>query len=137
MTASWIYITGFVAVALGVLLALARGDRLEKEAMLVLAAASVASALVPNDGANLSLALFAVDGLLLIYLLYRAAFSGRWWAIGAAGFQMLIVATHVAFAFRPALEQWGYFTSYYLWSWGLLLCIVLGILTRGRVASQD
>ncbi|GAA0627149.1 hypothetical protein GCM10009422_25070 [Brevundimonas kwangchunensis] len=82
--------------------------------------------MAPNDQTNLSWPLFAIDVSLLIYLLYLAVFAKRLWPVAAAGFQLLIVATHVTFAMRPELEQWGYFSAYYLWSWGQLAALAVG-----------
>lgn len=122
------YYAGFVVLALTVLAAFWRGGRLEKQLAAVVAVAWLASAVVPNDQSSLSWPLFAIDVGLVIYLLYHAVFSRRRWPMAAAGFQMLIVATHIAFLLRPHLEQWGYFTAYYLWSWGVLAAILVGSL---------
>lgn len=115
------------------MLAFWRGGALEKQVACVVAAAWIASALAPLGGrigpAGL---LVAIDVGLLLYLMYHAAFSRRMWPVAAAGFQMLIVATHVTFALRIQLEQWGYFTAYYLWSWGVLLCIAIGAIRSPR-----
>lgn len=126
------YYAGFVALALTVLVAFWRGGRTEKEIALVVMAAWLASAVVPNDQSHLSLPLLGIDLGLMLYLLYQAAFSRRRWPMAAAGFQLLIVATHATFALRVHLEQWGYFTAYYLWSWGVLATILVGALRTRR-----
>jgi hypothetical protein len=120
-----------------VLLAWFRGGPLERQIALVVAAAWLASALAPLEGRiNPATTLVVIDVALLLYLLYHAAFSRRTWPIGAAGFQMLIVANHFTFALREALEQWAYFTAYYLWSWGVLVCIAVGSMrARSRTAT--
>lgn len=134
--ATTIYIAGHVAMALTFLLALWRGGSLEKQVASVVGVAWVASVFAPNDRSNLSWVLLAIDIGLLMYLLYHAAFSRRLWPVAAAGFQLLIVATHTTFGLRDHLEQWGYFTAYYLWSWGVLACIVVGTLrARPRNAT--
>ncbi len=130
------YYAGFVALGLTLIIAFWRGGKLEKQVAVVVAIAWLASAFAPNDNLSLSWALFAIDVGLLLYLLYLAAFAKRRWPMLAAAFQLLIVATHVTFAMRLHLEQWGYFTAYYLWSWGVLACIVVGALrARSRAAT--
>ncbi|MBW8304976.1 MAG: hypothetical protein K0M78_13830 [Brevundimonas sp.] len=136
MLASVSYIAGFFALGFTVLLALFRGGRLEKEVAVVVAVAWLASALAPLNGrVGPAWVLIGIDIALLLYLLYRAAFSRRWWPIFAAAFQLLIVATHFTFAARLQLEQWAYFTAYYLWSWGVLVCLAAGALTTPRPGS--
>jgi hypothetical protein len=129
------YIAGFVALALAAALAFVRGGRLEKEIAVVVTVAWLASALAPLNGrTGPAWVLISIDIALLLYLLYRAAFSGRWWPMVAAAFQLLIVATHFTFAARIELEQWAYFTVYYLWSWGVLAALAIGALTTPRLA---
>lgn len=133
MLAMTVYISGFVALAIAALAAFVRGGALEKQAAVVVAAAWIASALAPLNGRiGPSWVIVVIDVLLLIYLLYHAAFSRRLWPVAAAGFQLLILATHAAFGLRPDLEQWGYFTAYYVWSWGVLVALAVGALTARR-----
>lgn len=135
MLALAVYIAGFVALALVVGLALVRGGPLERQVAVVVALAWIASALAPLNGrVGPSWAIVAIDAALLVYLLYHAAFSRRLWPIAAAGFQLLIIATHAAFALRLELEQWGYFTAYYLWSWGVLSALAAGALSARRAS---
>lgn len=133
MLALTVYIAGFVALAVVALLAFLRGGRLERQAAGVIVLAWLASALAPLGGrTGPSGVIVGIDVLLLIYLLYHAAFSRRLWPVVAAAFQLLIVATHAAFGLRPDLEQWGYFTAYYAWSWGVLAALAAGALTSRR-----
>ena len=119
------------------LVAFWRGGPLEKQVAGVVAVAWIASALVPlGDRLTPAWLLIAIDIALLLYLLYHAAFSRRLWPVGAAAFQMLIVANHFTFVTRLKLDQWPYFTAYYLWSWGVLACILAGALrARFRTAT--
>ncbi|GAA0655525.1 hypothetical protein [Brevundimonas lenta] len=124
-------------MGLTVLLAFLRGGALEKQVAGVVGAAWIASALVPLGGRiGPAWLLVAIDVGLLLYLLYQAAFAKRFWPVVAAGFQLLIVATHATFALRIQLEQWGYFTAYYLWSWGVLACIAVGALSA-KSSARD
>lgn len=137
MLALTVYVAGFVALGLTALLAFVRGGPLEKQAAAVVAAAWIGSALAPLNGRiGPSWVIVAIDVLLLIYLLYHAAFSRRLWPVAAAGFQLLILATHAAFGLRPDLEQWGYFTAYYLWSWGVLAALAGGVLVVRRSGAD-
>ncbi|WP_312689567.1 hypothetical protein [Brevundimonas nasdae] len=127
MLALTIYLAGFAALGLVSLFAWAKGGALERQAAVVIAGAWLLSAVVPLSGrASPAWSLVAIDVLLLIYLSYLAAFSQRRWPIAAAGFQLLIVANHFAFARNLALEQWAYFTAYYIWSWGVLGALAVG-----------
>jgi len=127
------YQAGFVALAVVCLLAFARGGSLEKQVAAVVAVAWIASALVPAANlASPSWALIAIDSALLVYLLYHAIFSKRFWTVAAAACVLLLVATHAAFALRLELEQWAYFTAYYVWSWGVLASIAAGAIWRSK-----
>lgn len=138
MLALTVYISGFVALAIAALLAFLRGGALEKQAAGLIVLAWLASALAPvGDRIGPSGVIVGIDVLLLIYLLYHAAFSGRLWPIAAAGFQLLILATHAAFGLRPDLEQWGYFTAYYVWSWGVLAALAAGAVMSRRARAHD
>jgi hypothetical protein len=133
MFALYSYIFGFAFLALTVALAWWRGGRLHKEVATVLAGAWIASALVPvGDRLDPSVWIWVIDGLLALYFLYRAAFSPGLWIMVVAAFQLLILATHFAFQVRDEMEQWGYFTTYYLWSWGELTAICIGVLRTRR-----
>jgi hypothetical protein len=128
-----IYHAGFVALALVVLLAFIKGGRLERQAAVVVAVAWIASALVPVANlASPSWALIGIDSALTVYLLYHALYSRRAWTLAAAACALLLLATHAAFALRIELEQWAYFSAYYLWSWGVLASIAAGALWRPR-----
>lgn len=127
------YWGGMAAMAATCLFALARGGALEKQAGCVIAVAWIASALAPTDLDRPLWAVSVIDLLLLAYFLYHAAFSKRGWPMWAAGFQLLIVATHFAFVRNPALEQWGYLTAYYIWSLLVLVSLFAGTLWRPRL----
>ena len=118
------YQAGFIALAVACLLAFVRGGRLEKKIAAVVA--------VAWNLASPTWALIAIDSALHIYLLYHALFSRRTWVLVAAACAMLLVATHAAFALRLELEQWAYFTAYYLWSWGVQISIAAGAIWRGK-----
>jgi len=131
------YIAGFVALFVMMTLALVRGDRLEREVAIVVTIAWLASALAPLG--NLAWppwVIVAIDVALFLYLAYHAAFSRRLWPIAAAGFMLLILANHAVFALNWQLRQWAYFSAYYIWSWGVLLAITIGVLTRRREARK-
>lgn len=137
MDAPIAYVAGFVALFGVTLLALVRGDRLERQVAIVVAAAWLASAVAPlGERISPPWMIVAIDVALFFYLAYHAAFSRRIWPIAAAGFMLLILANHAAFALNWELKQWAYFSAYYIWSWGVLLSIALGVLTRRRPAND-
>lgn len=70
--------------------------------------------------------IIALDGLVCLFMIYAAVFSGRRWAVWAAAFQVLLMANHLAFARSPDLHQWAYVTAYYVWGDLLLVALAVG-----------
>jgi len=58
--------------------------------------------------------------------------SGRRWTQVAAGFQVLVLATHYVFATNSALDQWAYVSAYYVWNIALIASLLAGVLWRRR-----
>lgn len=126
-----------LALALAVAAAWWRGTRADRRSALIIAAAWLASMLVDDDGSRgVQWGIFAIDLLLVSYLLVEGVFGRRLWPVCAAVAQLFIVMTHVAFLMSPSMIHEGFFSAYYLWSYVVLLCLLVGALTnrRGRNA---
>lgn len=89
-----------------------------------------ATALTPFDGVNVPLTVVVMDGSVALVLLYGAAFGDRRWLLAAAAFQLLVLANHLAFVRFHEIQRWAYVTASYLWSFGVLLALAVGALTR-------
>jgi hypothetical protein len=79
--------------------------------------------------------ILAIDSGLLIFLLWLAMRSGRFWPLFAAGFHLLAVVTHLARAADPRVGGWAYQTAELLWSYMVIFTIGYGAWTTPRVAS--
>jgi hypothetical protein len=79
--------------------------------------------------------IITLDGLVFLYIVYAALFSGRLWSIWAAAFQFLLMANHLAFARFHALHQWAYVTAYYVWGDLLLVALAVGTALARRTKA--
>lgn len=77
-----------------------------------------------------------LDGLVCLFMIYAALFSGRTWTLWAAAFQILLMANHLAFIRFHALQQWAYITAYYVWGDLLLVALACGVAFRRRDAPS-
>ena len=77
-------------------------------------------------------AVLGFDLLLLGLYLWLAFRSPRYWPLFVAGFQLLIVITHVARIADPRVSGWAYLTAQLLWSYLVLLAIGYGAWTSRR-----
>ena len=108
-------------------LALWKGDRPERMAGVVYALAWIASAAVQVESGP-QYGIFAVDVLFLIFNLWLGLRTGRLWALFAAAFQLLIVMTHVSMLIDLRIEQYGFFSAYFVWSYLILAALLVGTL---------
>jgi len=120
------------------LAALLRGGPLERRTALVVAAAWILSMLVDEDGnRGVHWRIFAIDLLLMGWLMVEAVVARRIWIMFAAAAQLFIVLTHVAFLMDPSLMQEGFFSAYYVWSYVVLGALLAGALTARRAGRGD
>jgi hypothetical protein len=83
-------------------------------------------------------AVFMFDVGLTALLLWIAMRSPRYWPLFAAGFQVLIVATHIGRAIDPRITGWAYLTAQLVWAYLVLIAVGYGALTaRRRYAEID
>ncbi len=73
------------------------------------------------------------DFALLILYLWLGLRSLRYWPLFAAGFEVLVVVTHLAHAVDPAVSGWAYLTAGLIWSYLGLFTIGYGAWTSPYV----
>lgn len=128
------YLFALALLLLAVLLALVRGGAWEKSTAAVLVAALCISALTPFDHRSAAWPAIAADGGVFLFLLYGSLQSRRLWIPIAAGFQLLVLATHYVFWIRPTLDQWAYISAYFVWNIGVIGTLCAASLLRPRKA---
>ena len=95
-----------------------RGETVERLAVASLTAAQVLSVLlVPWDIDGFRIGVMLVDVALFIALWALAEHGGRWWLVACAGFQLIIVFSHLApffaherLGWAAVTLQWGAWT---------------------------
>ena len=95
-----------------------RGETVERLAVAALTAAQVLSVLlVPWDIDGFRIGVMLVDVALFIALWALAEHGGRWWLVACAGFQLIIVFSHLApffaherLGWAAVTLQWGAWT---------------------------
>lgn len=70
--------------------------------------------------------IMAVDSALLGILVWVAFRSERRWPIFAGALHLLGVGAHIAMALDLRIESFAYLTTLAIWSYGVLLALVLG-----------
>lgn len=73
-----------------------------------------------------------IDGALFVALGWLALRSGRRWPTYAAACQALMLGTHAAMMFDLALRSYAYLTTIAIWSLGVLVALVAGVLTEAE-----
>jgi hypothetical protein len=81
---------------------------------------------------------FAADIANLGLLIWIALRSPKYWPMAAAGFQLLAVMTHVAKLVDRGVAQWAYLTAGIIWTYLLMIALVVGTVnaSRARRAAQ-
>lgn len=131
---------GLATMALVCGIAFWRGGSTERRIAAVVAIAWVASILLDDDASTgVQWRIFAIDLILGIWLIAETLFSGRIWPAFAAGAQIFIVLTHVAFMVKVEIVQDMFYSAYYLWSYVVLAALATGSLlspSRPRRSSS-
>ncbi|HKP78554.1 MAG TPA: hypothetical protein VJU34_05465 [Phenylobacterium sp.] len=70
-----------------------------------------------------------VDGALTLLYFWIALRSRRYWPLFAAGFQFLVMVTHLGHAVDPRVTGWAYLTAQLLWAYLVMLAIGYGAWT--------
>lgn len=125
---SAIFLATLCLLVLVCLAAVWRGGVHERIAAGLLVLAWIGRNAIDWDGRSIPWLVIAIDAGLALVFLYVAIFTRRTWALFAAGFVVLLLATHTAFAMNLQLEQWSYITAYYIWSIALIISLASGCL---------
>jgi hypothetical protein len=128
----WVWPTALMAVCT---VAVWRGRDDERLAAAALLANWAISILVVRAGSGSThWEVFFVDAALLGLYLWLALRTQRHWPLFAAGFQLLVVATHIGRAVDPTVSGWAYLTAGIIWSYLVLFSIGYGAWTAPRYA---
>jgi hypothetical protein len=82
-------------------------------------------------------AVFLLDAGFWSILLWIAFRTRRFWPLFAAGFQLLVIVTHLGHAIDPAVSGWAYLTAQLVFSYLILGAIGYGAWTAPRHAEMD
>jgi hypothetical protein len=123
---------------------LLRGGKPERLAIAAWAVASMLSTAAVLSGfgnyETLQVGVFAVDLVLLAFLIWIALHADRFWPLWVTGFHTLGVMTHVAKALVPDLHPWAYAVGQVVGGYLIIGAIVLGTARhyrRTKVAVSD
>jgi hypothetical protein len=72
----------------------------------------------------------AVDLVYLAVMVWVALKSNRLWPLWAAAFQVIDVVVYLAFVADVRVGAWASYTAIVIWSYLILIVIVVGTLTR-------
>ena len=132
-----IEVAGLSALGLTVFLAFWRGGPTERRIAVVIGLAWLGSMVADFDGwRGVQWGIFAIDLVLAVWLTAEFVLGRRLWTAFAAGAQIMIVMTHIAFAFSPGLQTNGFFSAYYLWSYVLLFTLAVGSVTSRKPVAR-
>jgi hypothetical protein len=110
------------------------GGRDERLAALALALAAVITPLaVSRHWAGPEMGVVLVDGALFAALMYIAIGSRAFWPMWATGFQLCGLAVHLAAAMSPHMLPAAYAETLAVWSYAVVLTLLIGTLFEGRV----
>ena len=76
---------------------------------------------------------FGIDVAYAVLLLVLLTVTERIWVIFAFAMQGLIVLTHIAAALDPVVSRWDFFNTYFVWSYAVLVAMLLGTHLEARV----
>jgi hypothetical protein len=109
---------------------LMKGGAPERVAIAISIAASILSVPslfgVPAHFEHMEIVIFIVDVVTFLAFLSLALFADRFWPIWIAGIHLIGVVTHTAKLLDPLVIPWAYAVTQALWSYPILLLIVIG-----------
>jgi hypothetical protein len=118
----------------GTAFAFARGGKDERAGAIVLLVASIASALavwtIPEVRrlVPIQTTIFLIDVAVLLWFLWLALRSERFWPLWAAAFSLIVVATHLAYFLTPVIEPRAYLLALGFWAYPKWIAILIGTL---------
>lgn len=80
---------------------------------------------------------FTADVALLVFLVYVAMKTTRYWPLFAAGFHLLAVMTHSARMLDPSMGAWAYATAAVIWADLVIVALALGTWNCWRAERHD
>ena len=81
---------------------------------------------------HMEITIFIVDVVTFLAFLALALCADRFWPIWIAGIHLIGVVTHTAKLLDPEVIPWAYAVTQALWSYPILLLIVLGAVRHQR-----
>lgn len=125
---------GSVITALALLFAVWKGGLPERAGAIVYIAAWLGSLALSNDtaGPGVRYGVFAMDALATFGYVAIAWRSRRTWAIWAAGFAGLAMASHIAYALDRRIHMYAYLTADIAASYLVLVALLIGTWTAWR-----
>jgi hypothetical protein len=124
----YLAVAGYVVMVLVCGFAILAGDRATRLVGVLIGVAWVSATALQNytDVQHLQYRMAAADLIVLVALWAAALAYRRTWLVWATAFQLLIVATYLAFLFDLRIRAFAFYTAYYVWSYGLLASLAAG-----------
>ena len=131
-------LAGAAVVAVSCLAAVFRGGRAERLAALVFTLAYLLSVFAQDlhRFADPRVTVFAVDVVMLAFLVALAFRSDRWWVLFAAGFQGLAVLVHIAIIIDERVLGFAYSVGLNLTGYLVFGALTVGALMRPASVSD-
>jgi hypothetical protein len=107
------------------------GGRPERLGAMAVVAASVLTPLVQGSFSDPEYGVIAVDGALLLVLLWLALFSERYWPMPAAAFHLVGMSVHLTKILDPTVWWQAYLHANAFWAYPVLLALALGAWLEG------
>lgn len=120
----------------GTAVAFTRGGKDERAGATTLLVASIASVLVVwtvpvvKRLAPIQTSIFLIDVAVLVWFLWLALRSERFWPLWATAFSLIVVATHLAYLATPLIVPKAYILAQGFWAYPTWVAIMLGALVR-------
>jgi len=121
---------GSLIVWLTIGFAMWKGGRPERVAALGMLLAWLGTVVLQNrsNWIDPQYGIMAVDGALLVVLLWVALRTSRRWALFATAVHLLGLGAHISMALDLRIESFAYLTTLAIWTYGVLLALFLGTL---------
>jgi hypothetical protein len=115
---------------------LVRGGAPERIAIGIAVAASILSVTALFGSAakfdHMEATIFVVDVATLLAFFTLSLFADRFWPLWITGIHLVGVATHAAKLLDPLVVPWAYAVTQALWSYPILLLIVIGAMRHQK-----
>lgn len=113
------------------------GPEQERQVFAALVLASLLSGIIASiDNRHIqsvALSILLVDLLLLLFLLFVASRTDRFWPLWTTGFHLIGVLTNVAMLVNPSVVPRAYALAQGFWAYPALLALCLGVHKRSAM----